>query len=83
MESVLDQHDKVKQCYSKYNLDEIRSMPAKQLRNLCLTEREELANSFNKLDMKTIIDERISIIKQQREDRYTLRMAELKNFYKL
>jgi hypothetical protein len=83
MESVLDNHERVKQCYSKYGLEEIRKMDAKTLRSICLPEREAFADSFTKLDMKIIIDERINILKLQAENKYNQRMAELKNYYKL
>jgi hypothetical protein len=83
MEAVLDNHDKLKQCYSKYTLEQVNHMTPVELKALCSPERVALGDSFNKLDMKTIINERLNIINQQREDRYNQRYAELKNFYKL
>jgi hypothetical protein len=83
MEAVLDNHDKIKQCYSKYPIEDVRKMSPSELKLLCSAERVAFAESFNKLDMKTIIDERLNILKQQREDRYNQRLAELKNYYKL
>jgi hypothetical protein len=83
MEAVLDSHEKLKQCYNQFSLEEVRTMSAKDMRGLCLKERESFAENFNKMDMKNIIDERINILKQQRENKYNLRYGELKNFYKL
>jgi hypothetical protein len=82
MEDLLKTHKALEECYKGYTLDQVRQTSASELKSLCLQERLEHAKNLTKLDIKNLIDERISIIKDQYLRAKDNRREELKTYFK-
>jgi hypothetical protein len=82
MEDLIRNFTHVKECFDKFPADQLLSAEASELKRTCLKERINFVESLNKIDTKTIINERLAIKKVKDHERAEKRRDFLNSVFK-
>lgn len=72
----------VRDCYDNYNPAEVVKMDELKLIDLCYSERMEMLKALMELNTRSLIYERLEILKMKEKERANARRAYLDRYFK-
>ena len=79
MENLIRNLNAVKECHDQYSTEQMLSMPANELKTICVKEKIKFIESLNSVDTKVIIRERIDILNERNLNEINKRREFLKS----
>ena len=82
MEDLIRNFNSVKECYDKQSVEGLLNSNDNELKRVCLQDRINFIESLNKIDTKTIINERLEIKKVKDHEKADKRREFLNSVFK-
>jgi len=82
MEDLIRNFNSVKECYDKQSVEGLLNSNDSELKRVCLQDRINFIESLNKIDTKTIINERLEIKKVKDHEKADKRREFLNSVFK-